>query len=214
MKAPKHSAIIQLPRVTQKTDSYCGPAVLEMLYAHQGKTFSQDEVVTAARLGKSIQKKGSRPRQLANAVKKLTPNLQYWFKQEATIDDLHTLVNEYHLPVGINWQGLFYDKVEDEPQSSRSDKGHYSVVVGINRKKDQIVIQDPYRFYSAQNRVFSLSWFVTRWMDRVREKNQRTGKFETTRTKHFLFILAPKTAKLAKELNLLPPQKLSILKSS
>lgn len=212
MSSSTGSNQIRLPRVTQKTDSYCGPASLQILFSGQDKEFSQDEIVTAARLGKVIQKKGSRPKQLASAVKKLTPKLQFWFKQEATPEDLDILVNQYKTPVAVNWQGLFYEKLEEETQRDKQDRGHYSVVVGINLKKDQIIIQDPYRFFSSKNRTFSLKWFVTRWRDTVRDKNMKTGKFDTLKTKHFLFLIAPKTSKMVKEVGLLPATKLGILK--
>lgn len=212
MSPSKNSAIKDLPRVSQQTDSHCGPAVLQILYSNLRKHFTQDEIVAAARIGKIIKSRGSRPKQLASAVKKLTPSLQFWFKQEASIEDLEELINTYEVPVAVNWQGLFYEKLEEETPRDKQDRGHYSVVVGINLKKDQIVIQDPYSTFSDKNRTFSLSWFVTRWKDTVKDKNKKTEKIETLRTKHFLFILATKKAPFVKKLGLLPPTKLDVLK--
>lgn len=206
------SKIIDLPQVEQQSEAHCGPAVLQLLLAKLGKKFTQNEIVAAAKVGKIIAKKGTRPKQLALAVKTLVPGHQLWFKQLSTIEDLDRLINEFKTPVAINWQGLFYDSLEEETPSNRHDRGHYSVVVGINPAKDRIIIQDPYPPFAKKNRVFSLTWFITRWEDVVRDKNMKSGRFTTLKTKQFLFIIAPESAKAVNALNLLPPNKLGILR--
>ncbi|MEO8580951.1 MAG: cysteine peptidase family C39 domain-containing protein [Patescibacteria group bacterium] len=203
---------IRLPRVVQQTDSHCGPAVLQLLYAHRKKNFTQDEIVAAARIGKLIKSRGSRPKQLAKAVQKLTPNLQFWFKQGATSEDLHTLIKKYKLPVAINWQGLFYNTPEEERRSS-GDRGHYSVVINIDPRKDSIRIADPYPDFARKPRTFSLEWFEKRWWDSARDKNPKSGRIESIETKHFIYILTPKSVTFPAKLGMQLPHKLSVLET-
>lgn len=212
MPNSKKSPTIKLPQVKQLTGSHCGPATLELLYSYLNRKISQEDVVKAVKLQTRIKEDGTRPRELARAVKRLTPKYQFWFKNQASPEDLDLLINKYHYPVGINWQGLFYDSVEEEARlNPRGDHGHYSVVVKINLPKDEIQIVDPYPEYAAKPRKFSLSWFISRWWDEVEDKDPKTGKFEITRTDQLLFVVVPKTKTIDPQLGLMRPSQLSIL---
>lgn len=211
MVRKRPSSTIRLPRVSQQTDSHCGPAVLELLFSHIKKSFTQDEIVAAAGATKTVIAQGTRPAQLAKAVAKLTPQFQFWFKQNATVQDLEVLVHTYQCPVGVNWQGLFYDTPEQEKKRRGDDNGHYSVVTDINLLKDQITITDTYREYSKKPRKFSLEWFEGRWTDSVIDIDKQTGKRSFTQTQNFIFILAPKQATFPKRLGMQLPSKLSTL---
>lgn len=203
---------VYLPRVTQETDSHCGPAVIQMLFAHLHRNFTQDEIVTAARVRSRILAHGTRPDHLARATAKLAPDVQFWFKQRATLEDLVTLIKQHHLPVGVNWQGLFYTTEEEQNQKNpHGEHGHYSVVIDIDPQKDTITIMDPYADFSTKPRVFSFQWFEKRWWDVDDEIDKKTGHKDTIKTKRLIFLIAPKTATFPKSLGLQLPNKLSIL---
>ena len=180
----------------QKTDSHCGPAVVKALLGFNKIDVSQDEIVDAVHIRTKIIKWGMRPLQIALAVKKLGQGSRFWFKQNATAKDLEKLIHEYKIPVGIDWQGLFYDSVKEEKAKSRTkDHGHYSVVIDINTKKDKIVIDDPYSEYFDVPREFSYKWFKSRWWDTDESVNQKTKEKNILRTKKFVFVIVPKSFK-------------------
>jgi hypothetical protein len=208
------SQAITLPRVTQQTDSHCGPAVLELLLGFVGRPFTQDQIVRAAGIARRIKKNGTRPNQLAQAVAKLAPDMQFWFKSNTSTQDLVELVKTQRWPVAVNWQGLFYDTPEEEIKSPSpdGDYGHYSVVTDINPARDRITIVDVYREYSAKPRVFSLHWFEARWWDTARDIDTKTGQDESIRTKRLSFIVAPQIAEFPQQVGMLLPDKLDSLK--
>ncbi len=204
---------IKVPRVIQETDSHCGPAVVQVLLAHLHKQVTQDQVVTAAKARSRLQAHGTRPDQLALAVKKLTPELQFWFKQNTKVSDLETLIHEHRWPVAVNWQGLFYDTEEEQEKNNPDDEhGHYSVVIDINSAQDRIVISDPYSDYAHKPRVFSLKWFEKRWWDIDHITNKKTGIRDSIHTKRLIFVIAPKDATFPKKLKMQLPDKLDVLK--
>ncbi len=204
---------IHLPQVKQETDSHCGPAVIQMLLAYVGKKVTQEDVVSAARIKGRLKVHGARPDQLARAVEILAPDLQFWFKQHATSADLDTLTHEYRWPVGINWQGLFYDTLEEEKKEDpEGDHGHYSVVIDVNKKNKTVTIADTYEeYYSKEPRTFALQWFHKRWWDVDHIKDKKTGKMDSIATKKLIFIITHKDADFPKKLGMQPPEKLDVL---
>lgn len=204
---------LKLMTVTQQTGSHCGPAVLQLLYSHYKQSFSQDQIVRAAENIKKIKKNGTQPAQLAKAVSKLTPDMQFWFKQLTKMSDLDALVNTYHIPVGINWKGLFYNSIEEEQMvQRRGDRGHYSVVIGVDLAENTITIQDTYEEFAQKPRTFPLDWFKKRWKDSTEDLNELTGKEEVIATRRFAFIIAPKDASFPLELSMQGPDKLEDLR--
>ena len=180
--------------ISQETDENCGPAVIQTLLAKYRRKMTQDEIIRVARVKTRLKEHGTRPDQLARAVKKIAPNLQFWYKDQATVEDLDRLIHVYHQPVVINWQGLFYDTVEEEDRfNPQGEHGHYSLVVDIDLAHDTITTSDPYPEYNAQPRVFSLRWFCTRWWDVDHSDHLKNGKPDSFHTKHFLFIVARKS---------------------
>ncbi|MBW7944586.1 C39 family peptidase [Patescibacteria group bacterium] len=206
--AHSSTQLIQLPVVMQQTESHCGPAVLEMLLAYLHEQVSQDQIVEAARVRRRIAKHGARPAHLARAVRELAPQYQFWMKEHTTKGDLETIVRKHHWPVAINWQGLFYNSIEEEKKKRRNrkktdaDRGHYSVVVGVSRARNKIVIADPYGEYSKQPRQFSLGWFERRWWDADCEKNPETGQEDEIKTHRLIFIVVPKDETFPEELGM------------
>ncbi|HEX7017870.1 MAG TPA: hypothetical protein VF209_03115 [Patescibacteria group bacterium] len=202
---------IFLPNRIQQTDSHCGPAVMQSLLYNLNVSVTQDQIVEAAGVH-NIFEDGTRPTELAQAVTKLAPHLQFWFKQYGCRHDLETLIHTHHWPVAVNWQGLFYDTPEEEAASdSESDHGHYSVVIDINISKDMIVISDPYSEYAKSPRIFSLQWFEQRWWDVANDVDPSTGEEIVTRTNHLMFLVAPREATFPSEIGMMLPDKLHIL---
>jgi len=183
--------IINEPQIT---DSHCGPAVTKALLGFNGVEVTQDQVVSAAQVTKRLEEHGMRPKDIAKAVAKLAPHLQFLYKNDATSHDLHELIKKQHLPVGVNWQGLFYDSVAEEkrldPVDMRGEHGHLSVIIDFEPKKDEITIDDPYSDYFSAPRIFSYKWFSKRWWDKDRDKE------EITQTHRCIFIVVPKNTVL------------------
>lgn len=194
---------LSLPPVTQQTDSHCGPAVIQILLSYLKKSVTQDQVVDAAQVKTRLKKHGTTPEQLAKAVHRLAPDVEFWSKQKTTKRDLAALLHNFRWPVAINWQGLFYDTLEEEKlKHPTGNRGHYSVVLGVDVEKDSITILDPYREYSAQPRVFSLKWFEKRWNDEDCEKDPKTGVEKMVKTKRMIFALIPKGNTFPKDLGM------------
>jgi RimJ/RimL family protein N-acetyltransferase len=177
----------------QITDSHCGPAVVKALLGFNKVNVSQDEVVNAARVNATLAKHGMRPAQIALAVKRLAPEMKFLFKQQTTARDLEKLVHKYKIPVAINWQGLFYGSVAEEKLKSKTNEaGHYSVVIDLNSKEDQVVIDDPYSEYFEIPRVFSYKWFKSRWWDTDELFDIKGHSKNILKTKKLIFIIVPK----------------------
>ncbi len=177
----------------QKTNSHCGPSVIKALLGYHGINITQDEVVEAAAVKKTIMERGMRPSHLAKAVKKLGKGTKFWFKQEASIEDLEKLIRFYKTPVGINWQGLFYDSIQEEKLKwKNSDRGHYSIVIDVNRKRGELVIDDPYPDYFKTPRVFSYKWFLKRWHDSDVIINMELDIKNIIKTNRLIFVVTPR----------------------
>jgi peptidase C39-like protein len=198
-KSSDPKTYFQMKRISQITDSHCGPAVVQMLLSNLGVDATQEEIALAAGVQDVIEMHGTRVDQLAAAVKRMAPNLQFWYKDHATLDDVLALVSQYHYPVGVEWQGVFEDEGEEDPEP---DYGHYSVITHVDRDKGVLVIVDPYRDYVLQDRVFRLDEFDERWWDFNMAPNPVTGKEQLVEDYHMLFIVTPKEAYFPAEMGL------------
>ena len=133
----RRQAFPTLKRIKQITGDHCGPAVLASLFSFVGRRLSQTAVVRSLRLKKKIKSHGVNVKGLAKATSIFGKGeAVFWQKMEAKINDLNVLVNKYHQPVGVEWQGVFY---EDEDE----DSGHYSIVTEIDTKKGFLKLADP-----------------------------------------------------------------------
>ncbi len=117
-----------------------------------------------------IHDRGTRPDELAKAVHEIAPQVQFWYKEHTTIEDLDSLINHFKYPVGVEWQNLFYETIEEEMEDTDGqpwnyDFGHYSIVTAIDVDDDQITMVDPYFEFEETYRYFSLRWFESRWYD-------------------------------------------------
>jgi hypothetical protein len=182
-----------LHRISQRTESHCGPATLQMLLSRVGVFVDQDTIVESIGVKERIAEHGVNLAQLSHAIEYLAPYHQFWYKKDATIDDLVALVQYYDVPVGVEWQGLFYASIEDELKAnSPNDHGHYAVVTKIDPSKDEIVITDPYPEFIHNDRYFSLQWFESRWWDTNQIDDPTTGRQLIIEDYHCLFIVCDK----------------------
>lgn len=190
---------IYLERVSQISETHCGPAVLQMLLSNINIKTTQEEVTKAAGAEKTIGKHGMRVEQLAKAVEKIAPAAQFWYKNYARIEDIRTLLYDYSLAVGVEWQGMF---VPEEEEDRIKDYGHYSVVIDVDDIKKQLVMADPYKEFANQDRIISINKFVSRWWDTNEIRNKISGKKRIVKDIKLLFVVALKEVTFLHKLGL------------
>ncbi len=150
--------------IEQISDSHCGPAVLQMLLENVGVESSQENITKAANATSTIEEFGTRVDQLALATYKLAPHVEFWYKENGTLNELNIILNENNYPIGVEWQGLFEDRIEDE-EEGYDDYGHYSIISRIDLQKEELIIVDPYKDFVKQDRIVPFNVFLTRWWD-------------------------------------------------
>lgn len=157
-----------------------------MLLSFWGKRAGQRRIAEAAGLTETIKKFGSKPSDLAKAVKKLYPEMRVWYKQGASIADLEVVVNQLEIPVMVEWQGLFYQTPEEELINGKKGSGHYGIIVYMDVEQDKIGMVDPYKDFYRQDRLFGLRWFEGRWWD------YNLIKHRWRKQKRTMILVAPK----------------------
>ncbi len=193
-------------RFKQISESHCGPAVIQMLLGNLGIEVSQEAVAEAGEATHPIEINGMRIDQLARAVRRLAPQVLFYYKDHASIGDLVRMVNDYHYPVGVEWQGVFEDATDQpsteiktveveqailltDSESEDNDFGHYSLVVRADRRKRQLIIADPYKDYFSQARIFGFDDFDRRWYDYNEIPDPISGKPMLVEDDHYLFVV-------------------------
>lgn len=171
----------QMKRVRQITSSHCGPAVLSALFSFLGVSVSQRRITKSLRAAGKIKKYGLGIKEMAKAAKIYGKKgkFVFWKKSGASVANLGLIVNKYKWPVGVEWQGVFYE-FEDE------DSGHYGVITGVDKKKDFLRIMDPFGDFAGVDRKFRLPFFVKRWWD----TNFVSGR--EIKDKRVMFVITPK----------------------
>lgn len=154
--------IKQLRIVEQKRTGMCGPAVLRMLLSYFSIDKSEEYL---ARLCRSSQKSGTHPKNIAKTLRKLgfQVRVSTWGSKKKCWENLNYWVNKRKLPVLVDW---FSETV-----------GHYSVVIGLNRK--HIWLADP-EFHEKRKRVRKFRWddFFLWWFDFEGEYIRRLNDLE------------------------------------
>ncbi len=149
----------KLKRIKQTTSSYCGPAVLVSLFSFLGVKASQTGIVRSLRAENKIKDSGLTIKDLAKGARIVgKKEYTFWKKEGSTIGDLDKIVNKYKFPVGVEWQGVFY---EDE----EGDNGHYCIVTEVNRSRGYLKLSDPYKKFAGVDRKFKILDFEKRWWD-------------------------------------------------
>ncbi len=185
---PKRTVDFHQHRFTQISESHCGPAVIQMLLNNLGIEVSQEAVVDAGGAIDRIKQNGMRVDQLAQAVRQLAPQTRFWYKDHAAMEELVRIVAVYDYPVGIEWQGLFEDTIEE---TEDGDYGHYSVVTMVDPKSGKLVIVDPYKDFRSQDRVFPFDFFITRWWDTNDFPDPLTGLDRLVEDRQMMFVITP-----------------------
>jgi hypothetical protein len=183
----------QIQKVQQLSESYCGPAVLQMLLSAVGEEVTQEKIVDVLGLADRIEEHGVRPDQLGLACVLLAPDHKFWYKYQATLDDVKTVLDT-GFAVGVEWQSLFYDSEEEESEDydyEEPDSGHYSIISFFDEQEDQLIMVDPYRYFARQDRIFDTEMFLRRWWDTNEVRDQRTGKSHIVTDERLLFFVTP-----------------------
>lgn len=182
-----------LRRSVQISESHCGPAVMQMLLANLGIEVSQQQVAAAGGALYTLEAHGMRVDQLAQAVKRLAPNVQFWSKSHANLDDLILLVNQYRYPVGVEWQGSFM--TPEEEQKAYADGvdefGHYSIISHIDEARHELILTDPYQDFASKDRIFTYREFLPRWWDTNEVIDPATRKPYLQEDTRALFVVTP-----------------------
>ena len=148
-----------MKRVSQISSYHCGPAVISELFSYLGKDVSQTAVVKSLRATNKIKNVGLNIHDLARATNALgRQEVTFWRKHKSTVNDLSLAVNKFKYPVGVEWQGVFY---EDEDE----DNGHYAVITKIDRKADYLRMCDTYANFSGVDSISRIKDFAKRWWD-------------------------------------------------
>lgn len=176
-------------RFTQISESHCGPAVVQLLLHDLGIEATQEEVVDAGGASNLIEQLGMRVDQLNQAVRRLAPQTCFWYKDHSTIEELVRIVTDYDYLVGIEWQGVFEDTLEDETEDA--DYGHYSVVTMADSKRRKLVIVDPYKDFRSQDRVFTFDFFISRWWDTNDVLDPLTETNRLIEDRQMMFVITP-----------------------
>ncbi len=184
-----------LPRLTQISNTHCGPAVIAMLLANIEVKTSQNEIVEKSNLTvKKLNKYGSTVWELAEAAKKTSSDINFWTKDNANISDLESVLNlEY--PVGVEWQGEFLQYSDDE-------NGHYSVITNIEKNNNFLYIADPYEPFSGRDRKLNINRFEELWWDINIVRDKLTGKMVEVKDIHMMFAITTKNFTFPEEIGM------------
>ena len=156
MQKISNNSLFHFRKATQITESHCGPAVVQMLLGHLNIKVTQNVITKAAGATRTISESGVRIDQMTRAITNLACEADLWYKAHASISDIQTLLLDYGLPVGVQWQGLFTDD-EDE---INDDTGHYSIVTRVDEEKQELIIADPYKDFAKQDRIITMQTFL------------------------------------------------------
>lgn len=133
--------------------------------------------------------------EMALAVQRLAPDFTFWYKKNASLNDLVKLVKVYEVPVGVEWQGVFEEDEDD-------DNGHYSVVTEADVKNNLMRIADPYGRYAGKDRSFTLSFFMERWWDTNDITDPLTGMVRKVEDYRVSFVVVPEESDFPAELGM------------
>jgi hypothetical protein len=184
-----------IKRVRQQTDEHCGPAVIVMLSSFINIPIKQHDIILAAEVQKSYRKRGMSIEELGKGITKLRSDIIFWYKKDATINDLDTLINIQHFPVGIEWQGAFGQYADD-------DDGHFSVVTAIDKRENIITLSDPFYYFAGTDRVFPIDEFISRWWDVNEVTDKEMSTTTVTKDVQSLFLITKNDYHFPEELQL------------
>jgi len=185
-----------MKRVRQISSYHCGPAVIVELFSFLGKNISQIAIVRSLRAKNKIRRLGLNIHDLARATNILGKNeVVFWRKHRSTINDISLAINKYGYPVGVEWQGVFY---EDEDE----DNGHYAVITKVDKKANYLRICDSYSDFAGVDRRFRIKDFEKRWWDVNEVKISGRTKTRKIKDIRMMFVITPKGETWPKKLHM------------
>lgn len=132
---------LEVPHFKQEHDNFCGPAVLQMVFAYFTFQVSQDEL--AEKMGTRVM--GTKPEKLIEVA---TDYGFYAYENlHSTVAEIEYLLN-MDAPVIVNYT---------EPSEERD---HYAVAVGYDKNK--LFLNDP---WNGKNFKLTKKEFLSRWFD-------------------------------------------------
>jgi len=179
---------MKLQRFQQISESHCGPAVIQMLLDAVDISASQQEISLASGVGDISE--GTRVDQLALATTTIAPGHSFWYKFHSTIDDVIMILKGGYA-VGVEWQGLFYNTLEEQEANDDGEAGHYSIISFLDEELGQLIMVDPYKDFANQNRILPIKTFVQRWWDTNRIADPVTGNTRQIVDEQLLFFITP-----------------------
>jgi len=189
-----------MARVREISNYSCGPATLEMLLSFVKVKASQTSMIKSLRAQNTIKIYGITVGDMAKVVKIAGKGkLSLWRKHRASINDISLTIDKFKCPVGIEWQGDFYEN-QDE------DLGHYAVVTRIDKESANMRIADPYfnSFfkYDDLDRKYKISEFVKIWWDINEVKVTGTSKRRKIKDTRVMFVITKKAESWPKKLGM------------
>lgn len=174
----------------------CGPAVIASLFSIFGVKIGQKKIIFSLRAEKKIKQYGLNMKEMAKAAKIVGKGaFNFWIKRNSKISDLDLAINKYKYPVGVEWQGVFYEN-EDE------DNGHNSVITKVDKKTGTLRVYDPYYIFAGVDRKFNIKEFVKRWWDENEIKVSGSSKRRLVRDIRIMFVITPKGETWPKKLGM------------
>lgn len=202
MPEPSNRRFPELQRIAQINSYYCGPASIQMLLSFHNVFIDQQQVIDTLGIHQKVITHGMTISELGQFVSASYPQFQFWYKFNATISDLSQLINIYHCPVGVEWQGIFDYPDEDVFEDEDDDPGHISVITGINTSENYIYIADPDAHYAGTDRKFSILQFERRWWDINEIIDPYTHRRQEVDDFHALFVITPVNTSYPESLHL------------
>lgn len=122
---------------------YCGPYCLKMVFDYYGKNISLKDISKISDTVISEGNMGTSPLNMVKSARHFGFNAKYI--ENSSINELGKYVNQKMIPVIINWFS--------------EDEGHYSVVVGIDKKYIHFVDPEEGKTVKMDLVKFQKVWF-------------------------------------------------------
>lgn len=189
-------AFPKMRRVKQITVYHCGPAVLEALFSFVGHKVTQTSLVRSLRAGNRIRQYGLSVKDLGRAAKAAGGGkFTFWKKSNSKMSDVDLIVNKYKYPVGVEWQGLFYEHADE-------DNGHYGIITRIDKKAKTLRLADSFHVFAGVDRRFAIKAFLGRWWDQNDISVAGTTRKRRITDNKVMFLITPKGESWPKKLGM------------
>ena len=198
MQKTSNKSDFSFQKITQISESHCGPAVVQMLLNNIGINSSQEEITTAAGVEKTIARNGMRIDHMVTSIATLDLKARLWYKARASIEDIRTLLEVHKFPVGVEWQGIF-----SKAQEINASTGHYSIVTRVDNTAQELIIVDPYKDYADQDRIIEKKVFLRRWWDDNTIQNPISHRTQNVHDDKVLFVLTPLSTSFPDDLRMI-----------